>query len=271
MARTMLDDEVAAVAATHEHARRSRTPVRRVTSTFPDMTLEDAYACQSAWVELQRRDGHERIGHKVGLTSRAMQLAMSIDEPDHGTLLSYMRIEEGATLAASDYLDPRLEVEVAFVLQDDLDRAEPTVDDVIAATSHVVGALELIDARSHRVDPDDGVPRTVLDTIADNAANAGIIVGATTLPPHEVDLRWVPAVLRRNDDVEETGVSAGVLGHPARGVAWLARRLAGYGTMLRAGEIVLAGSFTRPVVCRSGDVFEADFGPQLGTVTCRFA
>jgi 2-oxo-hept-3-ene-1,7-dioate hydratase len=201
-----------------------------------------------------------------------MQMAMKIDEPDYGALLDYMFIPSGGSIAAADHLDPKIEVEFAFVLACDLVPHELgrklTVDDVYAATSHVVPALELIDARSHRVHPDDGRTRTVLDTISDNAANSGIVVGDEHVSVDEArngDLRWAGAIAYRNGVVEETGLGAGVLDDPAMGVVWLANRLQDIGIPLVAGETILAGSFTRPIDCRSGDAFRVDFG-YLGTL-----
>jgi 2-oxo-hept-3-ene-1,7-dioate hydratase len=269
MELTLTGEQIEGIAAEHERARRTATPFRRVTLTHPDMTIGDAYAIQQAWVDLQVGAGGQVIGHKIGLTSRAMQQAMSIDEPDFGVLLDHMVIDDGATVRAVDFVDPKLEVELAFVLRDRIDSADVTAEDVLAATEHVVPALELIDARSYRRDPDDGVTRTVRDTIADNAANAGIVTGARRVRPAEIELRWVPAVLTRNGIVEETGVAAGVLGDPVKGIVWLARRLHSLGVALEPGQIVLAGSFTRPVDCRAGDRFEADFG-DLGVVRLAF-
>ena len=172
-------------------------------------------------------------------------------------------------MVAAEYNDPRIEVELAFVMSAPLFSTDVSHDDVLASTDHVVAALELIDSRTHRVDPDDGVTRTVMDTIADNAANAAIITGDVKASPDALDLRWVSAILKRNDIVEETGVAAGVQDDPVTGVVWLARRLAGLGIALEAGETILAGSFTRPVECRSGDAFHVDFGP-LGVITVDF-
>jgi 2-oxo-hept-3-ene-1,7-dioate hydratase len=269
MAITLDPEEVTRIAARHEEARRTRRLIKRITLEHPDMTLDDAYACQKAWTDLQVASGAIVRGHKIGLTSRAMQQAMKIDEPDFGVLFDYMFVENGATLAAADYLDPKIEVELAFVLGGPLGGADVTVDDVYAATDHIVPALELIDARSHRVDPDDGVARGVRDTIADNAADAGVVIGGRRVGPGEVDLRWVPAILKRNGVVEETGVAAAVLDDPVMGIVWLARRLAGYGIALEAGETILAGSFTRPVDCRPGDHFEVDYA-DLGVITLDF-
>jgi 2-oxo-hept-3-ene-1,7-dioate hydratase len=267
--RTLSDEEVAQIAARHEQARTTVTPIRRITLDHPEMTLDDAYACQEAWVALQVGDGAEVRGHKIGLTSRAMQAAMHIDEPDYGTLLDYMFVPDGATLDAASYLDPKIEVELAFVLGSALG-ADVDAAGVLAATDHIVAALELIDARSHRVDPHDGVARTVRDTISDNAADAGIVVGSHRVRPGERDLRWIGAICKRNGIVEETGLAAGVLDDPVQGVVWLARRLARYGVTLAAGETILAGSFTRPVDCRAGDEFEVDFG-DLGVIRVAFS
>jgi 2-oxo-hept-3-ene-1,7-dioate hydratase len=276
MAVTLSTAEIGSIVADHEQARRTVTPIDPVTRRHPDMTLDDAYAIQAAWIELQVAQGATVRGHKIGLTSRAMQMAMQIDEPDFGALLDHMFIPDGAMVRTADYLDPKIEVEFAFVLDRKLVAheitGEFTADDVYAATSHIVPALELIDARSYRVHPLDGRPRTVLDTISDNAANAAIVVGdgtVTVADAREGRLRWAGAICSRNGVVEETGLGAGVLNDPVVGVVWLANRLGGLGVALEAGETILAGSFTRPVDCRVGDHIEADFG-DLGVITLDF-
>ncbi len=273
MATTLSPAQIAEFAAAHEQARvevRSIDPVSRL---HPQVTLDDAYAIQAAWIDLQVAGGATIKGHKIGLTSRAMQQAMRIEEPDFGALLDYMFIPSGATLSAADFVDPKIEVEFAFVLAEDLvphelDR-DLTPDDVYAATDHVVAALELIDARSHRVHPVDGRTRNVCDTISDNAADAGVIVGSVPISPADAAdgrLRWAGAICSRNGSIEETGLGAAVLGDPVMGVVWLANRLQRLGIGLSAGETILAGSFTRPVDMRSGDHFEVDYG-DLGTIT----
>ena len=276
MGTTLSPDEVRSIAAEHEEARRTVTPIDPVARRHPEATLDDAYAIQAAWIELQVAAGARIRGHKIGLTSRAMQIAMQIDEPDFGTLLDHMFIPNGATLPTADFLDPKIEVEFAFVLDRRLVAHEitgdVTADDVYAATSHILPALELIDARSHRVHPFDGRRRTVIDTISDNAANAGIVVGERSVSVAEARegrLRWAGAICSRNGVVEETGLGAGVLNDPVVGVVWLANRLGRLGVALDAGETILAGSFTRPVDCRVGDHIEADFG-DLGIITLDF-
>ncbi|MEM7275881.1 MAG: 2-oxo-hept-4-ene-1,7-dioate hydratase [Actinomycetota bacterium] len=262
-------DAAATEAARLDEAERTATQMSQTTGRHPDLTLDDAYRIQAAWRSLRLARGERVIGHKIGLTSRAMQAAMQIETPDSGFLTDAMVFEPGTELAASTFCDPKLEVELAFVLGQDLDRPDLTVDDVLAATDHVVPALELIAARSHRRDPATGRARTVVDTVADNAANAGIITGGRAVAPTAIDLRWAPALLYRNGVVEETGVAAGVLDHPANGIVWLARRYAQQGLRLEAGQTILAGSFTRPVDVRPGDVFRADYH-DLGTFEIAF-
>jgi len=213
-------------------------------------------------------EGRQVRGHKIGLTSRAMQVSSQIDEPDYGTLLDDMFFEPG-DIPAERFIAPRVEVELAFVLKHKLEGEQVDVEDVLAATDYVAPAIEIIDARIEQFDRHTKAPRRVQDTISDNAANAGIILGGRRAHPREVDLPWCGAILRQNGVVEETGLAAGVQGHPAVGVAWLARKLAPWGESLQAGEVVLAGSFTRPVAARRGDAFDADYGP-LGRFQFQF-
>ena len=262
--------EVAAEAQLLDEAERSRRQVRQTTSVYPEMTIEDAYRVQAAWLQIRLARGETLIGHKIGLTARAMQQAMNITTPDSGFLTDAMVFAPGRGPAAGDFCDPRIEVELAFVLGDDLAGADLEVDDVLDATDYVTPAVELIAARTHRTDAVTGRTRTVVDTIADNAADAGIICGGRRVGPREVDLRWVGALAYRNGVITETGVAAGVLDHPARGIVWLARRYATQGLGLVAGQTILAGSFTRPMVVRSGDSFRFDYGP-LGAFAVEFS
>ncbi len=253
----------------HEQARRTSTQIEPPSFAHPEMDLDDAYAIQQAWVELQQTDGARIVGHKIGLTSRAMQASMQINEPDFGVLLDHMIFPDGAELRTDQFCDPKIEVELAFVLGRPLAGLDVTMLDVLSATEYVLPALELIDARSYRVHPDLKRARTVRDTIADNAADAGVIMGGRPIGPREIDLRWVAALAYRNGTIEESGVAAAVLNHPANAVAWLARRYTAVGRRLEAGQIVLSGSFTRPLDARGGDVFHVDYG-SLGAITCRF-
>jgi 2-oxo-hept-3-ene-1,7-dioate hydratase len=249
-------------------ARKHRVQLRHFSQRFPGMTIDDGYAIQRAWVQLEVADGRRIRGRKIGLTSRAMQLSSQIDEPDFAPLMDDMFFEPG-DIPIDRFIAPRVEVELAFVLGKPLQGPGVTKDDVLAATEHVMPALEIIDARIEQFDRDTKAPRRVFDTISDFAANAGIVTGGRPMKPDAIDLRWVGAILSKNGVVEETGLAAGVLGHPANGVAWLANRLAPYGEKLNTGDVVLAGSFTRPTTAQTGDALHADYGP-LGTVSIRF-
>ena len=267
----MLDDISITKAATAIHAaEKNRRQIRALTLEHPQMTLDDAYRVQAAWMALKRAEGRAIRGYKIGLTSRAMQLTMQIDEPDYGVLLDDMFFANGATLDAAAFTDPGIEVELAFVLKERLSGAEVTVADVMRATDYVQPALELIAARTCRVDPDNGYVRKIQDTIADNAASAGVVLGEQRLRPDSIDLRWCGALLYRNGVVEETGLAAGVLDHPANGIVWIARRFARHGIALEPGQIMLSGSFTRPVPARASDVFRADYGA-LGVIDLSFS
>jgi 2-oxo-hept-3-ene-1,7-dioate hydratase len=267
----MLDPAtIDAVAKRLYDARKSRTPQRHVSRDHPGMTIDDGYAIQRAWVKLELADGHHIRGRKIGLTSRAMQLSSQIDEPDFAPLMSDMFFAQGADIPIDRFIAPRVEVELAFVLGRELRGPGTTIFDVLAATEYVCPALEIIDARIEQFDRETKAPRKVFDTISDFAANAGIVLGGRPVKPDAVDLRWVGAMLFKNGVVEETGLAAGVLNHPATGVAWLANKIAPYDEKLEPGDVVLAGSFTRPTPAVRGDTLHADYGP-LGTVSFRFA
>lgn len=250
-------------------AEKNRKQVHARSLVHPEMTIDDAYQIQKAWMDIKLAEGKKIVGHKIGLTSRTMQKAMGIDEPDFGFLLDDMVFLDGDTLNAADFLDPKLEVELAFILKDKLEGDNLSVEDVLSATEYICPALELIAARSFRIDPETGRRRTVKDTISDNAANAGIILGKKKVKPGEINLRWVGAMMARNKVIEESGVSGAVLDHPARGISWLAKKYNNYVHSLEPGHIVLSGSFTRPVDVRSGDAFFVDFN-ELGTISCSF-
>ncbi|MDO8375545.1 MAG: 2-oxo-hepta-3-ene-1,7-dioic acid hydratase [Polaromonas sp.] len=256
----MLSPElIAQLAAELDHSEKTRVQVEHFSKRYPGMTVADGYAISRAWVQMKIAGGRVARGHKIGLTSRAMQISSQIDEPDYGTLLDDMFFE-ASDIPAARFIAPRVEVELAFVLKKKLEGTHITIDDVLDATDYVQPAIEIIDARIEQFDRHSKTMRKVQDTISDNAANAGIVLGGRKVSPQGIDLPWVGAILRQNGVVEETGLAAGVQGHPATGVAWLAMKLAPWGEGLQAGEVVLAGSFTRPVVAKAGDRFDADYG-----------
>lgn len=262
-------EDISAAANLLYEAETCRVQIAPLTLGYPDMDMDDAYAVQKAWVDRKIADGRKVTGYKIGLTSRAMQMAMHINTPDFGVLLDDMAFADGDSIRAADFTDPRIEVELAFVLREPLSGADVTLEQVMAATDYVVPALELIAARSHRVDPATGYTRNVFDTIADNAASAGYIVSETRIDPAEIDLRWVGAMLYLNGEIEETGLAGGVMGHPAHGIRWVCKRFAPHGIGLQPGQLILAGSFTRPVIVKAGDLILADYGP-LGTIEVKF-
>ncbi|MGI5158701.1 2-oxo-hept-4-ene-1,7-dioate hydratase [Microbispora sp. CA-102843] len=244
-------------------ADRERSVVPLLTARNPGMEIEDSYAVQALWARRRVEAGHRIVGHKIGLTSKAMQAATGITEPDYGVIFDDMVFENGAAIPFDDFSNVRIEVELAFVLDKPLTGPACTLFDVLDATRYVVPALEILNSHIELQG------RTIVDTISDNAAMGGMVVGGRPVAVDAVDLRWVSALLYKNQTIEETGVAAGVLNHPATGVAWLANKLAQHGTTLEAGEIILAGSFTRPVWVERGDTVHADYG-DLGAITCRF-
>jgi 2-oxo-hept-3-ene-1,7-dioate hydratase len=258
----------AELAAELETSRATRTPLRQLSRRFPEMDIEDGYRVQREWTKLRLAQGQRVVGRKIGLTSRAMQVASQISEPDFAPLLECMFFEAGTDIAVDQFIAPRVEVELAFVIDRPLCGPGVSTRDVLRATEHVLPAIEIIDARIEQFDRETRAPRKVVDTIADYAACAGVVLGPQAAHADDLDLRWTGAMLYRNGTVEETGLAAGVLNHPATGVAWLANRLAKFDEQLERGDIVLAGSFTRPVPMQRGDVFHADYG-RLGAVTFR--
>ena len=251
-------------------ARKNRTPLRHFSQLHPGMTIADGYAIQRAWVALELADGRTIKGRKIGLTSRAMQLSSQIDEPDYAPLMDDMFFAQGGDIPIQRFIAPRVEVELAFILGQPLRGPNVTLFDVLSATEYVTPAIEIIDARIEQFDRDTKAMRKVFDTISDFAANAGIVLGGRPVRPMDLDLRWVGAMLYKNGVIEETGLAAAVLNHPATGVAWLANKIAPHGESLEAGQVVLAGSFTRPVNAVAGDGFHVDYGP-LGSVAFRFS
>lgn len=260
----MLEQEtIEQIASAIEQAERTRGTVEHITTAHPEATVEDSYAIQSLWRDKNLANGRRLVGRKIGLTSKAMQAATGITEPDYGVMFADTVWENGSVIDFDQYSSVRIEVELAFVLAEPLSGPDCTVFDVLRATEYVTPALEILNAHMAL----EG--RTIIDTIADNAAYGGMVLGGNPTKVGDVDLRWVSALLYKNESIEETGVAAGVLNHPATGVAWLANKLHQHGTTLEAGEIILAGSFTRPMWVEKGDSVLCDYGP-MGTISCRF-
>ncbi|WP_419702906.1 fumarylacetoacetate hydrolase family protein [Promicromonospora sp. NFX87] len=256
-------ETITAIATELAEAGRTRGVVPRITARHPEATVEDSYAIQGVWRDTELAAGRRLVGRKIGLTSRAMQAATGITEPDYGVMFDDTVWDSGSLVPHDRYSNVRIEVELAFVLATRLEGPHCTVFDVLRATEYVTPALEILNSHIEL----EG--RTIVDTIADNAAYGGMVLGGNPTRPGRLDLRRVSALLYRNETIEETGVAAAVLNHPANGVAWLANKLHQHGARLEAGEIILSGSFTRPMWVAPGDSVLCDFGP-MGTITCRF-
>jgi 2-keto-4-pentenoate hydratase len=260
----MLTDPVRdALAADLAEAERSRVPIAPLTDANPDIDVVDAYEIQLINIRQRVAEGARVIGHKVGLSSEAMQKMMNVDEPDYGHLLDEMQVFEDRGVRTANYLYPRVEVEVGFILADDLPGAGCTEDDVLAATAAFAPAIELIDTRIK------DWKIKLCDTIADNASSAGWVLGEARVSPKDIDIKNIDAALTRNGEVVAKGRSDAVLGNPVTAVAWLARKVEAFGVRLKAGDIVLPGSCTKAFDANPGDKFVADFDG-LGAVHLSF-
>lgn len=266
----MTPQDHAQAAADLLKAEETGTQIGLLSARHPKMTMDDAYAVQNAISRAKLDQGRKVIGWKIGLTSKAMQYALNIDIPDSGILFDDMLFDNGAQVPKGRFIQPRIEAEIAFVMKSAVGGLDVTRDDIIAATDYVAPSLEILDTRIVRADATTGKARTVLDTISDNAANAGVVLGPQRHPVDAFDLRWVGAITSRNGEVEETGLGAGVLNDPVESVVWLARRMAQYGQTIEPGQIILSGSFIRPVEAPSGAQIAADFGA-FGHVAISFA
>jgi 2-keto-4-pentenoate hydratase len=251
------------LAAELAQAERSRDPITPLTDGHPEIDVVDAYEIQLINIRQKVAEGARVIGHKVGLSSEAMQKMMGVDEPDYGHLLDDMEVFEDRPADAGRFLYPRVEVEVGFILADDLPGEGCTEDDVLAATAAFAPSIELIDTRI------TDWKIKLCDTIADNASSAGWVLGSERVSPKDVDIRAIDAVLTCNGEVVAEGRSDAVLGNPVTAVAWLARKVDQFGVRLKAGDIVLPGSCTRAIDARPGDDFVARFDG-LGSVHLSF-
>lgn len=265
----MTPEEHARAAADLLQAERTGDQIGLLSLRHPQMGMDDAYEVQNAIYRQKLAEGRKVIGWKIGLTSKAMQYALNIDIPDSGILFDDMAFENGGTVPAGRFIQPRIEAEIAFVMKSAVGGENVSRDDIVSATDYVSPAIEILDTRIQRLDPETGKARTVFDTISDNAANAGIVLGTERHAIDEFDLRWVGALTFRNGEIEETGLGAGVLNDPVESVVWLARRMAQYGQSIEPGQVILSGSFIRPVECPPSTEIHADFGP-FGSVDIKF-
>ena len=261
--------EIAKAAHDLYQAELTKQQIDLISNRHPGFTIEESYAIQDALVDLKLRDGRKQIGWKIGLTSRAMQMALNIETPDSGVIFDDMYFPNGSRIPENKFFEPRIEAEIAFIMGKDLATNDLSRESIIAATKQIAPALEILETRVVRYNPVTKTYRNVCDTIADNAANAGIVLGDDRFGISEADLRWLGGIIKRNGTVEETGLGAGILDDPITSVLWLAKRLAEYDKTIKKGDIIMAGSFIRPIEAPSGSDFFADFGP-WGTVCCSF-
>ncbi len=244
-------------------AYRSGTPVAPLSETYSGMTVEDAYAIQRIQVDSWTRNGRVVRGHKVGLTSAAMQRQLKVDQPDYGHLMSDMFHLEGRPIPAGSFIAARVEPEIAFVLRSPLRGPGVSIADALGAIDYVVASLEIIDSRI----ADWKI--TLADTIADNASSGGVVLGSRPRRIDELDLRTLGVVMHRNGEVVGTGAGAAVLGSPVNALVWLANTVGPLGVELRGGDVVLPGAVMGAVAVEPGHTVVADFAG-LGTVSATF-
>jgi 2-keto-4-pentenoate hydratase len=250
-------------AARLREAERSGSTLPPLTAAIPGLTAADAYAIQLAGIDAKRREGRKVVGKKIGLTSQAMQRMLNVDQPDYGHILDDMIVEDGGEFPVGNLIQPKIEPEIAFILDRDLKGPGVTAVEVLAATRFVIPALEIIDSRI------EGWKIKLCDTIADNASSARVVLGGTPRRVDQLDLKLIGMVLEKNGRVAQTGAGAAVLGHPANAVAWLANAIGEFGVTLHAGEIVMPGAISAAVDVAAGDLLRASFDG-LGTVSVRF-
>ena len=244
-------------------AENHQYSVAPLTERYSELTVSDAYQIQLEVIGKKLKEGHEVIGKKVGLTSKAMQQMLGVDEPDYGHLLDDMKIADEATVKIAEFISPKVEAEIGFILEQDLVGPNVNYLDVLMATKYVVPTIEIIDSRI------SDWKIKLVDTVADNGSSARVVVGKKLTPIEGLDLRTQGMVLYKNADLVATGSGTAALGHPAQAVAWLANKLHEFGITLKAGELILPGALSGAIPVADGDTISADFGP-LGTVSVTF-
>jgi 2-keto-4-pentenoate hydratase len=244
-------------------AESLQSPVVPLTERYSELTVSDAYQIQLEVIAKKIKEGHEVIGKKVGLTSIAMQQMLGVSEPDYGHLLDTMKIADEATVKFSDFINPKVEAEIGFILEKDLVGPNVNYLDVLMATKYVVPTIEIIDSRI------SNWKIKLVDTVADNGSSARVVVGKKLSTIEGLDLRAQGMVLYKNDELVATGSGTAALGHPAQAVAWLANKLHEFGITLKAGELILPGALSGAIPVKEGDTISAHFGP-LGTVSVQF-
>jgi 2-keto-4-pentenoate hydratase len=244
-------------------AEQTKAVLRPFTEKYPGISQEEAYRIQLAFIELKKSRGAKVVGKKIGLTSKAMQKMLNVDQPDYGHILDGMVVQDGAQFRVNELIQPKIEPEIAFILDREIKGPGVTPMQVMAATRFVVPALEIIDSRI------EGWKIKLCDTIADNASSARVVLGSSPRRVDERDLKLVGMILEKSGDIVQTGAGGAVLGHPAAAVAWLANAVGQFGVSLNAGDIVMPGALCGAVDVAAGDLLQATFDG-LGSVSVRF-
>jgi 2-keto-4-pentenoate hydratase len=244
-------------------AENHQCSVAPLTQRYPELNVDDAYRIQLEVIDEKMKEGHEVIGKKVGLTSAAMQQMLGVNEPDYGHLLNDMKIADGETVKIAEFISPKVEAEIGFILDHDLVGPNVNYLDVLMATKYLVPTIEIIDSRI------TDWKIKLVDTVADNGSSARVVVGTKLNTIEGLDLRTQGMVLYKNEELVATGSGTAALGHPAQAVAWLANKLHEFGIHLKAGELILPGALSGAIAVNAGDTITAKFGP-LGTVSVTF-
>jgi 2-keto-4-pentenoate hydratase len=255
--------DVGALAMRLLEAEATRQPVPPLTEQYANLTPHDAYQVQLALIERKLAQGARVIGRKIGLTSKAMQRMLNVDQPDYGHLLDRMAVRDGGAVEVARLIQPKAEPEIAFIMGRDLRGPGVTAEQVLEATKGVVPALEIIDSRI------ENWKIKLCDTIADNASSALFVVGDRPVPVEGFDLRLVGMVLEKNGEIVNTGAGAAILGHPLNAVVWLVNKLAEFDAGVREGDVVLPGALTAATDVAAGDAVTATFD-RIGSVSVRF-
>ncbi|WP_270179973.1 2-keto-4-pentenoate hydratase [Alkalihalobacillus sp. CinArs1] len=256
-------DEVNQLSLHLQEAEKKLVGVRALTELKEDLNIDEAYQIQMATIQNKLESGASIVGKKIGLTSIAMQELLGVDEPDYGHLLNTMVVDNGGSIDQQRVLQPKVEGEIAFILKDELQGPDITIEDVIKATDYVVSAIEIVDSRI----ADWKIK--LQDTIADNASSGLYVLGEKKVSINEVDLQEINMELYKNGELMNTGKGSAALGHPANCVAWLANKMAMYNQSLKPGEVILSGALSAAINGEPGDEFLVKM-EQLGKVSVRF-
>ncbi len=244
-------------------AEKNTKPLeKKFTEAHPGFSLAEAYEIQTLVRDEKIRNGRKVIGKKIGFTSQAMRKQFGINQSDYGNLFDDQIFNQGTPIRTMNLIDPRIEGEIAFVLEHDLVGPGITIADVFRATYGIMASIEIVDSRF-------GTGIKFEDSIADNASCGGLVLGSSILSLEGVDLRYLGMFIERNGLLQSSGTAVEVMGNPLNAVAWLANKLAEHNTHLKAGDIILSGAITGAVPVTHGDILNVSFS-KLGNIQLCF-